>query len=279
MIELERQHSESGLAYVHAGSGPLLLFVHGVGMRAENWHQQVAALSDSFTVVCPDLPGHGRSGMQEVHGLNDYVLIIGRFVEELLETEGQSRLTLCGHSLGALIVLSLAAQLPHKVAACVAVSAIHNRSEAALNAVQQRAAELSNEDAPIEVENTLLRWFDSPPKANEKLAHDYCAAWLMGNDKRAYASAYHAFAQVRSLPETTLQALRCPVLFCTGEADPNSTPEMATQLAQATSRGQALSIAHARHMLPLTHPEQFNQALIEFLQRTQQSPVEVNHYV
>lgn len=47
--------------YRRAGSGPVLLLVHGMAGSSATWQPVIDELADHFTVVAPDLPGHGRS--------------------------------------------------------------------------------------------------------------------------------------------------------------------------------------------------------------------------
>ena len=49
------------LSYVQAGHGPVLLLIHGVAGTLENWRPVIGPLSEHFTVVASDLPGHGSS--------------------------------------------------------------------------------------------------------------------------------------------------------------------------------------------------------------------------
>src|SRR5690625_1188819 len=44
------------------GSGPELLMLHGSGGGAGDWNDVAEPLTDDFTVIAADLPGHGRSG-------------------------------------------------------------------------------------------------------------------------------------------------------------------------------------------------------------------------
>ena len=46
---------------IEAGAGPAVLLLHGVGLRAEAWEPQIAALSPTHRVIAADLPGHGES--------------------------------------------------------------------------------------------------------------------------------------------------------------------------------------------------------------------------
>ncbi|MFD2856780.1 alpha/beta fold hydrolase [Seohaeicola zhoushanensis] len=54
-----------------------------------------------------------------------------------------------------------------------------------------------------------------------------------------------------------------PALFMTGEAEPNSTPAMSRAMAELAPQGQALVVPGAAHMLPMTHPDVVNAALLD----------------
>jgi len=49
------------LHVTEAGRGPALLMLHGLSATHVNWEHTMAAFSDRFRVIAPDLPGHGRS--------------------------------------------------------------------------------------------------------------------------------------------------------------------------------------------------------------------------
>jgi len=57
---LQRSKSKHGIAYHKIGSGPPLVLIHGVGLRAESWGAQIAYFKSRFTVYALDLPGHGE---------------------------------------------------------------------------------------------------------------------------------------------------------------------------------------------------------------------------
>ena len=48
-------------AYVLAGSGPALLLLHGLGCDHTTWSPVINKLARKFTVIAPDLLGHGQS--------------------------------------------------------------------------------------------------------------------------------------------------------------------------------------------------------------------------
>ena len=107
------------LSYVQAGTGPVLLLIHGIAGSAENWQAVIEPLAQHYTVVAPDLPGHGRSAP----AAGDYSLgAHAAVLRDLLVTLGHERATLIGHSLGGGIALQFAYQFPELTERLVLVS-------------------------------------------------------------------------------------------------------------------------------------------------------------
>lgn len=253
MMWTTRQRSEAeGLAFVSAGSGPRLLMIHGVGLRAEAWNAQIDALADCFEILAPDLPGHGGSApLPGAPGLRDY----GDRIARLLDQPA----IVVGHSLGALIALELASRNLSQVRGVVALNAIFQRSESAQAAVRKRAAELDG-IAAVDPSTTLARWFGDEPSPARLACHD----WLCSVDPEGYRTAYSVFANEAGPGEKDLKILSCPALFMTGGLEPNSTPEMSHRMADLSPEGAVAIVETAAHMMPMTHPADVNQALLEF---------------
>ena len=49
------------VAYYAAGSGPVILLIHGITSSADAWRRVIPALAERHTVIAPDLLGHGGS--------------------------------------------------------------------------------------------------------------------------------------------------------------------------------------------------------------------------
>jgi pimeloyl-ACP methyl ester carboxylesterase len=96
-------------AYLHEGTGPVLLLIHGIGDSSRTWEPVVPLLAQNWQVVAPDLLGHGQSAKPR----GDYSL--GGFangMRDLLALLGFERATIVGHSLGGGVALQLAYQYP-----------------------------------------------------------------------------------------------------------------------------------------------------------------------
>jgi pimeloyl-ACP methyl ester carboxylesterase len=107
------------IAYAEAGSGPVLLLIHGMAGNFENWREVIAPLARQHTVIAPDLPGHGASEP----GSGDYSLgAMATALRDLLVLLGHDRATLVGHSLGGGIAMQFAYQFPEMTERLVLVS-------------------------------------------------------------------------------------------------------------------------------------------------------------
>ena len=104
--------------YVHAGDGPPLVFLHGVLGSHRVWADLAADLAREYTVVVPDLFGHGASDKHE----GDYSLgAHAAGVCDLLTACGFDQVTMIGHSLGGGIALQFTYLFPERVNALVLV--------------------------------------------------------------------------------------------------------------------------------------------------------------
>lgn len=93
-----------------AGSGPAVLLLHGTGASTHSWRDLIAPLASRFTVVAPDLPGHGFSSppaTRQGYALPD----VARSIAALLRELGITPSWLMGHSAGAAIGVRMAVEL------------------------------------------------------------------------------------------------------------------------------------------------------------------------
>ena len=99
------------VAYRSAGSGPAIVLVHGITSDSSTWERAMPYLATRFTVIAPDLIGHGESAKPR----GDYSLgAYASGVRDLMVTLGHESATFVGHSLGGGIVMQLAYQFPER---------------------------------------------------------------------------------------------------------------------------------------------------------------------
>jgi pimeloyl-ACP methyl ester carboxylesterase len=110
----------SRLHVVRAGAGDPIVFLHGMGTSASTWSRCMALLQDRFTVVAPDLLGHGASPVLDDPAeytrdrtLVDLDDIVGEF---------DTPPVLVGHSLGGYLALAYAATRPDAIRGVVVLN-------------------------------------------------------------------------------------------------------------------------------------------------------------
>ncbi len=98
-------------AFVKTGRGPVVLLLHGLGCDHTTWEAVIDSLAKRYTVIAPDLLGHGRSDKPRA----DYSL--GGFangMRDLLTVLGIDRVTVIGHSFGGGVAMQFAYQFPER---------------------------------------------------------------------------------------------------------------------------------------------------------------------
>ena len=106
-------------AFVKVGSGPALLLLHGLGCDHTTWLPVIAALSRRYTVIAPDLLGHGRSDKPRA----DYS--VGGYangMRDLLTVLGIDKATVVGHSFGGGVAMQFAYQFPERTERMILVA-------------------------------------------------------------------------------------------------------------------------------------------------------------
>ena len=88
------------------GAGPALLLLHGTGAATHSWRDLAPMLAEHFTVVAPDLPGHGFTTGRPASRLT--IQAMARGVGELLDDVGVAPQIAVGHSAGAAIAVRMA---------------------------------------------------------------------------------------------------------------------------------------------------------------------------
>src|SRR6476469_2448198 len=91
--------------YRVAGSGQPLVFIHGFGEDGNVWKNQVEFFQGNFLVIVPDLPGSGRSEIDNNPWTMDRFAAL---IKEIIIRESISSFFLFGHSMGGYIALAYA---------------------------------------------------------------------------------------------------------------------------------------------------------------------------
>ncbi len=105
--------------YHMAGSGPPVVLIHGMVNSSRHWREVALKLADRYTVIAPDLIGHGDSATPR----GDYSLgAHAASIRDLLAVLGIERASIVGHSLGGGVAMQFFYQFPQRTERLVLVS-------------------------------------------------------------------------------------------------------------------------------------------------------------
>jgi 2-hydroxy-6-oxonona-2,4-dienedioate hydrolase len=109
---------------IEAGSGPAVVFVHGLGARCDRWSGTVNRIGAAgYRAVTFDLPGHGLATKGDPQAPGD-VPGLARYLVALLDTLGIEQAVLVGTSLGGHICAYAATLIPERVPGLMLVGAL-----------------------------------------------------------------------------------------------------------------------------------------------------------
>ena len=232
-------------------SVPVVVLLHGVGLDHRMWGPVTALLRGEFTVLTPDLLGHGTSPPAPA---GTTLSELAGHVAEVLP----ARAHLVGFSLGALVAQHLARYRPELVASVASVSSVCRRTADERAAVLGRLA-AAEADFPGSVEASLERWYAGTDVAPDLVRETRDT--LLANDVASYLNCYRVFATADAEIGPELPRIGVPALAVTGALDPGSTPEMTRRLAEAIPGCRAVVVPDARHMLPVQRPRELVTSL------------------
>lgn len=263
------------LAYATCGNpaAPPLLLVHGWMGALGDWRLIFPPLAETHFCILPDLLGHGDS---DKPADGDYSIAAqARRVLAVADAVGVSQFALCGHSMGGMIALTIAAMLvPAQVTRVVNLAGIaHLRSPFLRGVVwlMHRAGFLL--DMGFRIARGLARWRWGAWLLTAGIFHNWPrpAGYIESNLRYAVQSEMEvAFARglaavlaMELLPH--LADIHCPVLTVFGRQDRLVSPRQGALVAQAVRQHQLYWIDRCGHYLMLEKPQECLAVIHPFL--------------
>jgi pimeloyl-ACP methyl ester carboxylesterase len=268
------------LHYVEAGSGPLVVLLHGFPEFWYSWRHQIPALAaGGFHVIAPDLRGYNLS--DKPPGVPAYRIdVLLEDVAELIRHTGADRAAVVGHDWGGVLAWHLPLHYPEMVDRLVILNAPH---PAAYRRELRSGGQL--------LKSWYILLFQVPGLAEQAFsAGDYDLVGRMLRREPVHTEAFtpedvrhykHALARPGALTAALnyYRALRYPMAHTTREAPVIETPtlvlwgEQDSHLSAHLTEGldawvrdlRLVRFPDASHWVQNDVPERVNRALIDFL--------------
>ncbi|HEX4018924.1 MAG TPA: alpha/beta fold hydrolase [Frankiaceae bacterium] len=266
-------------AFTIAGDGPPLLLLHGIGSNRTTWHPVLPALARKFTVVAPDLLGHGDSAKPRA----DYS--IGGFangMRDLLGVLGIERATVVGHSFGGGVAMQFAYQFPERTERVVleASGGLGREVTPLLRALTLPGARqlLTVLDSlpgavPMRLVEELARRLPAGPLASDI---GEVAKVVEGFQGRAARKAFlHVLShvidwrgQIITMRDRSYLAQGMPIMVIWGDGDTVLPFAHATAAAESMPHSRLVTVAGVGHFVHVERPAEFSRAIVDFVRTT-----------
>ena len=117
-FELSSINTKRGvIRYRKAGQGPVLLMLHGNPQTHAMWHKVAPELVNQYTVICPDIPGYGKSFKPVISNNHSTYSKINMALDiiNFMELLGFDKFQIVAHDRGARIAHRIALDFPEKI--------------------------------------------------------------------------------------------------------------------------------------------------------------------
>ena len=259
---------------IEIGSGPPVVFVHGLGGSWQNWLENLPATAEAgYRAIAVDLPGFGASEMpREKSSISGY----GRWVDSLCDALGTGPIALVGNSMGGFIGCEVAIKFPPRVERLVLVSAAgitieHQRNDAVMGTLYRTeriskflatwlAAHAEGLSTRPRLRKALLRFVMAHP---DRLPGPLISEQVRGSGKAGFLPALEALTSYpirERLPEVA-----CPTLIVWGADDRLVPRRDADTFEELIPDSRKVVFEDTGHVAMLERPARFNRLVLDFL--------------
>jgi pimeloyl-ACP methyl ester carboxylesterase len=267
------------VSYRRAGWGPVIVLIHGITGSSLTWEHVIEPLAERYTVVAPDLLGHGESAKPR----GDYSLgAYASGIRDLLAAIGHDRATVVGHSLGGGVAMQMAYQFPERCERLVLVSSGGLGREVHL---LLRAAALPGSEfvLPVLASQGLIGRLDSVGtflgRLGMRAGADLDEMWRGFSslqDAGARAAFVHTLRTILdpggqrvSATDRLYLAAEMPSLIMWGERDPIIPFRHGLRASEMIPGSRMVTFPDAGHFPHRQDPRRFVRELTDFVESTE----------
>lgn len=245
-------------------SSPVVVFVHAFPLNQKMWEGQVKALRDKFSILTYDLRGFGKSEVGD--GQYMFENHVDDFIELLLSLKIE-KVIACGLSMGGYVLLRAYEKNPsffHALILC------DTRAESDGNEAKLRRNQMlhilkfhGKEKFIDEFVKTALS--QKTFERNYEVV-DFVKKLIYENDEKGIAGNLISLS-TRTDTTSVLEKIDVPTLIIVGEDDALTPPALAREINLKIKESELVVIPNAGHLSNLENAEEFNRAILNFLQK------------
>lgn len=250
------------LYFDDSGKGKVVVLLHGYLESKVIWSELARELSQDYRIICPDLPGHGKSDLTEPIATME---LLARRVKELLDILQVDRCVMLGHSMGGYVALAFAELFPAYLSG---FGLVHSHPFA--DSDEKRAARLNDVELILSglkeaiIEMSIPRLF-----ANDNVSRMKGTVERWKQMARSTANS-GIIASLRGMAARTdrsniLENLYVPGLLVFGRKDNLIPNEVALRVEHAHSHLRTVWLENSGHLGFVEEPYEMRLAISSFL--------------
>jgi pimeloyl-ACP methyl ester carboxylesterase len=275
-------------AFVKMGSGPALLLLHGLGCDHTTWAPVISSLARRYTVIAPDLLGHGRSAKPRA----DYS--VGGYangMRDLLTVLGIDQVTVMGHSFGGGVAMQFAYQFPERTERLILVApgGLGPEVSPAIRAITlpgfNQAMGLVTLPGVRQLTKTALRTLAASGVSQARDLDEVAEIVDSFKDPRARAAIRHVVSavvdwrgQVVTMADRAYLTQAMPMCVVWGTEDGVIPVRHAAVAAELAPSATVEVIANAGHFPHKDHPQRFVKVVNDFIRSTEPATYDRAHW-
>lgn len=245
------------------GTGPAIVFLHGVGGAAEAWRPQLESFGVDHRAIAWDMPGYGGSDPLDKVTFPALAQALLRLFDHL-EIE---RPHIVGHSLGGMIAQELLALYPDRAASLVllATSPAFGSKDGDFQKkfVADRLAPLDAGKSMADFARPLIDAMTGTDADQEGLDRaQACMSRVSPDTYRTMVKCLVSFDQRAKLGD-----INVPCLVVAGAEDRTAPAAMMERMAERIPDAEFVCLEKAGHLANMEQPDDFNAVVRRFLDR------------
>lgn len=244
------------------GNGQPVVLVHGFSEDGTVWDNQIAALKDKFQFIIPDLPGSGKSPINDAQWSMEY---FADCIRQIIDQEKFETVSIIGHSMGGYITLAFADAWPNRLQSFGLFHSTAFADSEEKKTARRRGIEFIQQNGPAKfLEQSIPNLFsEETKKQHPKLVRKILARYtnFIGQSLVNY---YQAMI-VRPDRTHVLKNFPRPILFILGKHDTAVPYEQGLQQCYMPGLSYIHTLEHSGHMGMWEEPVPSNDYIDAFL--------------
>lgn len=259
--------------YYYEGSGYPLLLLHGGNLNADALFQNIDPLGEDFSVVAPDMIGHGFTKPAGDQPGSPYPYRVTH-LKKLVDILGFDKFAVAGSSMGALIAALLYFELPDRVEKLILVGSGSSFNKE-VDQVRVRKESYANARSAIfnptletcrkRMQNIFYHKDRVPEALLLTQLTTYAVPWFPAAWEQRAQGAMDVEEDRKHRIYDRLEQITVPTLVITGREDPRAIYEEVVVGANRIPNARLETFEGCGHLPYLEHPDKFNQVVGDFL--------------